>query len=257
MGNKMNKLACIAAIVIVGTTASGGVLAAGGGAALDHAGNNVANTDSLQRGMSNFMNYCSGCHSAKYVRYNTLGNALGLSDEQLINNLMFNADKTHETINVSMREADAQSWFAQVPPDLSLIARSKGADHIYTFLRSYYADNTSRTGWNNALVEGVSMPHVLWELEGIKAPGHADASHSEEDTDGHGSDTPAYDVVSAGALSAEDYDQFVRDTVNFLAFISEPVQLQRQKIGVWVMAFLIFFGLLAWMLKKEIWKEVK
>ncbi|MEO0575908.1 MAG: cytochrome c1 [Pseudomonadota bacterium] len=252
----MNKLVIVVSIVIMGVVSAGSAIAAGGSVALDHADNNVANTDSLQRGMSNFMNYCSGCHSAKYVRYNTLGEALGLSDEQLINNLMFNADKTHETINVAMRESDAQAWFAQVPPDLSLIARSKGADHIYTFLRSYYADSSSRTGWNNTLVAGVSMPHVLWELEGVKVPGHADDAHDGED-DGHGSDKPAYDVVSAGALASEDYDQFVRDTVNFLAFISEPVQLQRQKIGVWVMAFLIIFGLLAYMLKKEIWKEVK
>ncbi|MEL6869331.1 MAG: cytochrome c1 [Pseudomonadota bacterium] len=248
-----------AAIIILAATFSGDAVAAGGGAKLDHAGNNVGNTDSLQRGMSNFMNYCSGCHSAKYVRYNTLGEALGLSDDQLIENLMFNADKTHETINVSMRQADAESWFAQVPPDLSLIARSKGVDHIYTFLRSYYAEDASRTGWNNTLVAGVSMPHVLWQLEGIKEPAHGDdhAADAEGGDDGHGDSSSDYTMISAGALTSEEYDQFVRDTVNFLAFISEPVQLQRKQIGVWVMAFLIFFFILALMLKKEIWKEVK
>ncbi|MEL7297558.1 MAG: cytochrome c1 [Pseudomonadota bacterium] len=256
MGNKMTlttRLTASLAALALGLT--GAAFAAGGGAKLDAANNDVGNSASLQRGARNFMNYCSGCHSAKYVRYNTLGDALGLSEDQLIENLMFNAEKTHETINVSMRPGYAGNWFGQVPPDLSLIARSLGPDHIYTFLRSYYVDEKSATGWGNSL-KTVSMPHVLWELEGMKAKVEHHAGDEAEEAD-HGDDEVEFETISAGSLSAEEYDQFVRDTVNFLAFIAEPVQLKRQRYGVWVMAFLLIFGLLSYGLKKEIWKDVK
>ncbi|MEM9171751.1 MAG: cytochrome c1 [Pseudomonadota bacterium] len=262
MARLVARTAIVVCLALLSTTG----IAAGGGADLLEANNNVGNQKSLQKGARNFMNYCSGCHSAQYVRYNTLGEALGITEEQLIENLMFNADKTHETINVSMRASDAQAWFAQVPPDLSLIARSKGTDYIYTFLKSYYADTQSRTGWNNTLVQGVSMPHVLWELEGVKVPDHSDShddEHGDEQADsghaddGHAKSGSGYKAVTAGVLSAEEYDQFVRDTVNFLAFISEPMQLERKKIGVWVMVFLLVFFILSLMLKKEIWKDVK
>ena len=237
---------------------AGHALAAGGGADLDAANNDVGNTQSLQRGAAYFMNYCSGCHSAEYVRYNTLGAALNLTDEQLEQNLMFNAQRTFETINVSMNRDDATAWLGQVPPDMSLIARSKGVDHIYSFLRGYYVDDKSRTGWNNTVVKNVSMPHVLWELEGVKAKAEAHADGEAHDDEGHGEASgPAYEVVAAGTLSAEEYDQFVRDIVNFLDFISEPMQLQRTKIGIWVMAFLVIFFFIALALKKEIWKDVK
>ncbi|MEN7343687.1 MAG: cytochrome c1 [Pseudomonadota bacterium] len=231
-------------------------VAAGGGKALLEANNDVGNTASLQRGARNFMNYCSGCHSAKYVRYNTLGEGLDLSEDQLIENLMFNAEKTFETINVAMRPTDANDWFAQVPPDLSLIARSLGPDHIYTFLKSYYADDKSATGWGNSL-KTVSMPHVLWELEGVKVKVAHAADEASTGEDGHSEDQVEYETVVAGQLSADEYDQFVRDTVNFLAFVSEPVQLKRQQYGVWVLAFLLLFGLISYALKKEIWKDVK
>lgn len=252
---RMNK-SVLAAVATMAAMLMSSAFAAGGGAKLDAAHNDVGNTASLQRGARNFMNYCSGCHSAKYVRYNTLGEGLGLSEDQLIENLMFNADKTHETIRVAMRGDNAQDWFGQQPPDLSLIARSLGTDHIYTFLRSYYADEKSSTGWGNSL-KTVSMPHVLWELEGVKVKAvHDDEGHDEED--GHGDAAASdYETVVAGTLNAEDYDQFVRDTVNFLAYIAEPVQLKRKSIGVWVMAFLVIFFFIALGLKKEIWKDVK
>lgn len=254
MGNwQMFRRVAAIATLATGALFAGQAFAAGGEVHLDAANNDVGNTASLQRGARNFMNYCSGCHSAKYVRYNTLGAALGLSEDQLIENLMFNADKTHQTINVSMQPSDAEEWFAQVPPDLSLIARSLGPDHIYTFLRRYYIDDKSPTGWGNS-VKTVSMPHVLWELEGLKK---LPAEHEGDSEDGHGESGPAFETISAGSLSAEEYDQFVRDIVNFLDFIAEPVQLKRQTYGVWVIAFLIVFGLLSYGLKKEIWKDVK
>ena len=246
------------AFVAAAAVSAGAAMAAGGGAVLDHANNDVGNTASLQRGAAYFMNYCSGCHSAQYVRYNTLGDALGLSDEQLEQNLMFNAERTFETINVSMKRDDATNWLGAVPPDMSLIARSKGVDHIYSFLRGYYVDDKSRTGWNNTVVKNVSMPHVLWELEGLKAKAEAHGDDAAEADDAHGgSGAPEFDVIQAGTMSAEDYDQFVRDIVNFLDFISEPMQLERTRIGVWVMAFLVVFFILSLLLKKEIWKDVK
>lgn len=247
-----------AAAAAAAAMAAGAALAAGGGAKLDHANNDVGNTASLQRGAAYFMNYCSGCHSAEYVRYNTLGAALDLSDEQLEQNLMFNAERTFETINVSMNKDDATAWLGAVPPDMSLIARSKGVDHIYSFLRGYYVDEKSRTGWNNTVVKNVSMPHVLWQLEGLKAQADSHADDAAAEDGGHDAEVgPEFEFIQAGTMSVEDYDQFVRDIVNFLDFISEPMQLERTRIGVWIMAFLVIFFILSLLLKKEIWKDVK
>lgn len=212
------------------------------------------NIASLQRGAANYMNYCSGCHSAEYVRFSTIGKKLELSDEQLIDNLMFNADKTFETINAAMPVADAQRWFGQPPPDMSLIARAKGADHIYNFLRGFYVDPNSPTGVNNVVLAGTSMPHVLWELQGYRAANFE--THENEDGSVT-SEFKGFDVLSAGTMDAEAYDDFVRDTTNFLAFIAEPIRQDRRKIGVWVLIFLAFFLVLATQLKKEIWKDVK
>ena len=155
-------------IVVLVLTSSTQAFAAGG-AALDHAEIDPGNIASLQRGARNFMNYCSGCHSAKYVRYKTIGKYLELSEEQLIDNLMFNAEKTFETINTSMPAGSAERWFGVAPPDLSLMARSKGADYIYSFLRGFYVDPDSPTGVDNTVLPGTSMPHVLWELQGFQA----------------------------------------------------------------------------------------
>lgn len=251
----MKQFVWMAALVVAALGIAADSSAAGGSKVLDAANNNVGNTASLQRGARNYMNYCSGCHSLKYVRYNTLGEGLDLSEDQLIENLMFNAEKTHETIDIAMRASDAEDWFAQVPPDLSLIARSLGPDHIYTFLRAYYVDDKSPTGWGNSL-KTVSMPHVLWRLEGMKALAHSDDEAAAEQGDAAGGGGVEYETISAGTLSPEQYDQFVRDIVNFLDYVSEPMQITRQRYGVWIIAFLVVFGLLAWGLKKEIWKDV-
>ena len=227
--------------------------AAGGGADLLASEIDPDNVNSLQRGARNFMNYCSGCHSAKYVRYKTIGEDLGLSEEQLIGNLMFNADKTFETINVSMRSEDAERWFGVVPPDMSLIARAKGSDYIYSFLQGFYVDPESPTGVNNVYQQHTSMPHVLWPLQGLR-----EANFREETVDGVTNRVLAgFEDITPGRLSAEDYDEFVRDTTNFLAYISEPIRSERRKLGVWVLMFLIFFLVIASMLKNQIWKDVK
>ena len=230
------------------------VMAAGGRSQFNEpARNDVGNVASLQRGARNFMNYCAGCHSAKYVRYNTLADALELSEEQLLENLMFNAEKTHETIRTSMPPDPAKRWFGQPPPDLSLIARSRGADYLYNFLRTFYIDDSKPTGTNNMVLQGASMPHVLWQLQGLQRAVYRDVTGP-----GGGAEKEfvEFEKVTQGALSAEEYDQFVRDIVNYLDFISEPMQLERRVLGVWVLMFLVVFFLFAYLLKKQIWKDV-
>lgn len=250
MGN-MHRIASalVLSACLVTTTSH----ASGGAAHLEESGIDPSDIQSLQRGARNFMNYCSGCHSARYVRYNTIGKYLELSDKQLIDNLMFNAGKTFETIRASMPVDDSARWFGKTPPDLSLMARSKGADYIYNFLAGFYISEDSPTGVDNLILEGTSMPHVLWELQGYQAAKFI--THENED----GSVTTtfeAFEQISPGQMDAENYAAFVRDTVNFLAHIGEPIRSDRRELGVWVLMFLFFFYIIASMLKKQIWKDV-
>ena len=216
---------------------------------LEPALNDPDNVNSLQRGARNFMNYCSGCHSAQYVRFNTLGRDLNLSEEQLVNNLMFNAEKTFETIEATMPMDEALRWFGQAPPDLSLIARARGTDYVFNFLKGFYLDPDSPTGVDNRVLAGTSMPHVLWELQGFQnAVFSTDESGIEH--------FESFEQVTPGSMSAEEYDEFVRDTTNFLEYFSEPFRSTRRVVGVWVLIFLVFFWIIASMLKKQIWKDV-
>ena len=243
--------------VLAALAISGSALGAGD-VALEKAGIDPGNVNSLQRGAANFMNYCAGCHSAKYVRYKTIGKYLELSEEQLIDNLMFNAEKTFETINTAMPEADAERWFGKAPPDLSLVGRAKGADYIYSFLKGFYVDPASPTGVNNHVLQHTSMPHVLWQLQGFQAAVYSE--HTETDAEGREVTTQhfeGFEPVTEGSLDAEDYELFVRDTTNFLAYIAEPIRSDRRKLGVWVLIYLLVFLIIARMLKKQIWKDVK
>jgi ubiquinol-cytochrome c reductase cytochrome c1 subunit len=218
---------------------------------LEPANNNVANTASLQRGARNFVNYCLGCHSAKYVRYNRLGADLQLTEDQLLDNLMFTGERPFDTMSIAMSPEDAARWFGRTPPDLSLIARSRGTDYLYTFLHSFYRDESSPTGADNLVLPGTAMPHILWELQGIQ--------EAIEDTDPEhpGETHVALELTTPGSLSKEEYDEFVRDIVNFLDYVGEPMQLTRQSLGVRVIAFLLVLLLISYMLKKEIWKDVE
>jgi ubiquinol-cytochrome c reductase cytochrome c1 subunit len=221
---------------------------------LEPAGNDVGNMASLQRGARNFMNYCAGCHSAKYVRYNRIAKNLGLTEDQIIENLMFNAEKTFETIEASMPLDAAARWFGRPPPDMSLMARARGTDYIFNFLKGFYLDSASPTGVDNLHLPGTSMPHVLWELQGYQ--------RAVFDEPGQGAEARGeavfshFESVSSGAISPEDYDTFVRDTVNFLEYVSEPVRGTRRVLGVWVLMFLTVFLIIANMLKNQIWKDV-
>ncbi len=241
-------------LVLAAAVAPVAAFAAGGGAHLEHANVDVTNTASLQRGAANFVNYCLGCHSAQYVRYNRMAADLGLTEQQLIDNLMFTADSPHQTMRVGLRPDDAKRWFGVAPPDLSLIARSRGPDYVYTFLRSFYADPSKATGTNNLVLPGTAMPHVLWELQGVQEAVWAGEPNAQGDVS---HEFKEFKLATPGKLSPEEYDNFVRDTVNFLVYIGEPAQLQRRALGAPVIAFLVFFTLLAYAMKKEYWKDVK
>ncbi len=228
-----------------------GGAAGGGDTGFDEAPrNDVSNIASLQRGAKYFVNYCMGCHSAKYVRYNRLAEDLQLSEAQLIENLMFTGERPFDTMDNVMPAADAARWFGQQPPDLTLISRSRGTTYLYNFLRTFYQDESTATGANNMMLPSTSMPHVLWELQGIQRPVYEPAEEGK---------TPVFkefEIVQAGLLSEEDYDQVVRDLVNFLDYIGEPMQLQREALGYRVIAFLLVFLLFAFLLKREIWTDV-
>ncbi len=237
--------------LVIGSTVA---LAAEGGALIQSANNDVGNIASLQRGARNYVNYCLGCHSAKYVRYNRLAADLGISEDQLINNLMFVTEKPHDTMGIAMPPADAARWFGQTPPDLSLIARSRGTDYLFSFLNSFYIDESRPTGVNNLVIESVAMPHVLWELQGMQRAVFEEQAHDDGTT---AIVFKEFEPVTEGTLSPDEYQQFVRDLVNFLEYIGEPIQLKRLQLGIWVLIYLVVLGIFAYALKNEIWKDIK
>jgi ubiquinol-cytochrome c reductase cytochrome c1 subunit len=235
--------------LVLGLAFASGAAAQVHEAALDPANNNVANTASLQRGAKYFVNYCLGCHSAQYVRYNRLGEDLQISNAQLVDNLMFTGERPFDTMAIAMRPEDAARWFQITPPDLSLIARSRGPDYIFTYLRSFYVSPDRPTGVNNVVLPNTSMPHVLWKLQGTQRAVFSTDEHGVEVFD-------RFEVVRPGELDARAFDEVVRDIVNFLDYIGEPIKRERQQLGVRVIGFLLVFLLIAFMLKKEIWKDV-
>ncbi|MFC4160080.1 cytochrome c1 [Chitinimonas lacunae] len=256
---------------------SGQALAAGAEVALDKAPIDVRDVESIQRGAQLFSNYCLSCHGAVAVRYNRMMD-LGLSEQQIRDNLMFAADKPGETMRVAMTAADGKVWFGATPPDLSLIARSNRPDWLYTYLRSFYRDSSRPTGWNNAVFDKVGMPHVLWQLQGdleLKVvPGRVqqpapDVVRSWE----HVEHKDGKDVVSthqlvltkAGELTrlndgkavTLDYDRKVADLVNYLVWMGEPAQTTRERIGYGVLLFLLFLlAPMAYFLKREYWRDI-
>jgi ubiquinol-cytochrome c reductase cytochrome c1 subunit len=252
---KYAEVSIFAAVVVAGVFALGAESAmaseAGG---YPKANNDVSNVASLQRGARNFVNYCSGCHSAKYVRFNRLAVDLELTDQQVQQNLIFTGGKLTDTMTVTMAEADAAQWFGKAPPDLSLIARSRGTDYLYSFLKSFYLDPSRPTGVNNTVLASVAMPHVLWELQGLQKAVYEGVTAPDGSVEKH---FKGFELATPGMLSPEAYDEFVRDTVNFLDYIGEPVQLQRRNLGFRVLGFLLLLFLLAYALKQEYWKDVK
>jgi len=231
---------------------SGLALAEEGGVELLHSGTDISNTDSLQRGARNFMNYCSGCHSLQYLRYNRMAEDLKIPESELTANLMFTADKAVDTINSAMPK-DAESWFGKQPPDLSLMARARGVDYIYSFLKGFYVDKTRPWGVNNLYLPSAAMPDVLAGIQGLQKP----VFKNEPDAGGSARMVlVGVDSMTAGSMKPEEYDQFARDTANFLDYAGEPVKAKRQSMGVFVTLFLLVFFAFAYMLKKEYWKDV-
>ena len=223
-----------------------------GGIALLPSGTDIKNTESLQRGARNFMNYCSGCHSLKYLRYNRMATDLKIPESELAGNLMFTSEKAFDTINSAMPK-DSEGWFGKQPPDLSLVARAKGLDYLYSYMKGFYVDKTRPWGVNNLYLPSAAMPDVLAQLHGLQKPVF------KNEPDEHGSARMVLvgvDAMTPGALKPEEYDQFVRDIVNFLDYAGEPVKDRRQTMGVFVTLFLLVFFVFAYLLKKEYWKDV-
>ncbi len=245
----MKRLLVCISLVLLANTAS----AAGGGAKLIPANVNLDDTASLQHGAKLFVNYCVSCHSASYMRYNRIAQDLGLTEEAVAANMMFTTDKVGETMKVAMRSEDAEQWFGVAPPDLSVIARSRGADWLNTFLLTFYEDPSRPTGVNNLAFPQTAMPHVLWELQGIQR------AVTEMVADSHGVEherITGFEVSRPGKLEEKEYRQTVRDLVNFLVYLGEPAKLVRYGVGFWAILFLIFFMGIAYALKKEYWKDV-
>ena len=239
----------------------GGAHAASDGVAWDKFPQEKMNDQAaLQNGARLFVNYCLNCHSAAFVRYNRLTD-IGLSKEQIEKNLMFASDKVGELMKVSLDAKQAKAWFGGLPPDLSVIARSRavpgqgsGADYLYTYLRGYYRDDSKATGWNNLAFPSVGMPHVLWELQGERRPVMVKAvSHGHEVETFSG----RWETVKPGTLSAGEYDNAAADLVAFLQWMGEPHQEARVRLGVWVLIFLGLFTVIAWRLNAAFWKDIK
>lgn len=244
----------IAAIVMLAAV-PGMSWAASSAVPLDKAPIDVGNKASLQRGAGLYVNYCHGCHGLQFQRYQRLGRDIGLTDEQVVNNLIFTDARIGDTMQSAMAvaSADAANWFGVMPPDLSLIARSRGVDYLYTYLRTFYLDDSRPLGVNNAAFPLVGMPHPLWELQGWQRA----VVEAETDRDGNTRETiVGFELVEEGSMSPAEYDRAVADLVAFLSYVGEPIQLERQRIGFWVLAFLALCIVVFYLLKKEYWRDV-
>ena len=235
-----------------------GAQASEGGMVWDKAPSNTNDVASLQNGAKLFVNYCLNCHSAAYMRFNRMKD-IGLSEQQIKDNLLFTTDKVGETMKAAIDPKQAKDWFGGNPPDLTVIARSRsgatgtGADYLYTYMRTFYRDPTKATGWNNLAFPNVAMPHVLWELQGERKPVYVEREE-------HGHKTAVFkgwEQVTPGAMTPLQYDQAMGDLVGYLQWMAEPAQNTRVRIGVWVLLFLLCLTFIAWRLNAAFWKDVK
>ncbi|MBL1142914.1 MAG: cytochrome c1 [Proteobacteria bacterium] len=243
---KNNKIVFILLMMI-----SAGASAAGG-AKLMHMEVDLSDQASLQRGAKTFVNYCLSCHSAAYMRYNRMGEDLGISDDVLKANFMFGTDKVGDTMEIAMSPEDADSFFGVTPPDLSVIARSRGADWLYSYFKTFYVDESRPFGVNNLTFKDVGMPHVLWQLQGMQRltkREHHDGAH-------HAPGYEDLESISYGSQNEDEYDRTVRDLVNFMVYLGEPIKLKRVSIGIWVMLYLFVLTIVTYLLKKEYWRDV-
>lgn len=257
-----NLFVVLAILVLVGVPGLG--RASGGGAKLDAVKIDLDDKPSLQRGARTFVNYCLSCHSAAHHRYSRLAQDLGLSEDQVKENLMFTTDKIGDLMKAALRADDAKDWFRTPPPDLTLVARSRGPDWIYTYLRSFYRDDRSYLGWNNMVFPNVAMPHALYEWQGAQRPVYKTVKETVHAVQNGKRiektvERPVFDkfvIDRPGTMNPADYDKAVRDLTNFLVYLGEPAKLVRYGIGVYVLLFLAVFFVFAYLLKKEYWKDV-
>ena len=235
-----------------------GAQAAEGGIAWDKAPNKTTDLAALQNGAKLFVNYCLNCHSAAFMRYNRLQD-IGITEQQIKDNLLFSTDKVGETMKANIDPKQAKEWFGGVPPDLTLVARSRaghggsGADYLYTYLRTYYRDDTKATGWNNLAFPAVAMPHVMWELQGERRPVYAKV-------EAHGHETQVFkgwEQVAPGTMTPLQFDQAMGDLVGYMQWMAEPAQNTRIRVGVWVLLFLVLALVFVWRLNAAYWKDVK
>ena len=229
-------------------------LAAGGGNVhLDKANIDPTNKESLQRGARTFVNYCLGCHSARFQRYNRLAWDLGIPEEDVIANLMFTGEKIGNHMEIAMTREAGKAYFGAAPPDLTLVARVRGEDWLYTYMRSFYLDPSRPFGVNNTVFPNVGMPHVLWDLQGWQKP----VTETTTDADGkEHTKVVGLELAKPGSQSEAEYDRTVRDLVNFLAYMGEPIKQERKALGIKVLLFLFVFFIIAYLLKKEYWKDI-
>ncbi|ASG00629.1 cytochrome c1 [Vibrio anguillarum] len=228
-------------------------LAAGANVHLDKANNDLRDQASLQHGAKLFMNYCFACHSTQYQRYERVANDLNIPADLMKENLIFDPNaKIGQLMENAIPDTSAAKWFGAPPPDLTLVARVRGTDWLYTYLRSFYADPSRPFGVNNIVFPSVGMPHVLEELQGVPQPVYGTHSVNGEEV----KKVVGVESDGTGELSQSEYDQAVRDIVNFLEYSAEPVKLERQTLGWWVMAFLVLFTIVVVLLKKEYWRDV-
>jgi ubiquinol-cytochrome c reductase cytochrome c1 subunit len=249
--------------VIFAITAMG-LAFASEGVHLEKVKNNLCDNASLQRGASLYMNYCAGCHSLQYVRYKNMAIDIGIVDkkgnvlEKLVNdNLNFTSDKITDPILVATPKAEATKWFGVAPPDLSLVTRYRGKDWLYSYLKSFYADPKRPWGVNNLVYPDVGMPHILLGLQGMQEPVYITQTMKDDEGKPFEKQVISHlELKKPGTLTKEEYDKAVTDLVNFLDYVGEPHKLERQRLGVWVLLFLVVFTLFAYLLKREYWKDV-
>lgn len=236
-------------IALLFTAMPGLATAAAGSMPLDSAPVDHNDKESLQRGGKTFVDYCMGCHSAKFMRYSRMAEDLGIAPDTLQSDYMITTDKPGDTMQVALSDQQAAQFFGTKVPDLSLVTRSRGSDWVYTYLRNFYVDESRPFGVNNRLFKDVAMPHVLAPLQGITEAKFTTDSHGQKHIEG-------IELVTPGTLSAEEYDQVVGDLVNFLDYVGDPVKLERQRLGFKVLVFLLIFFGLAYALKREYWRDV-
>jgi ubiquinol-cytochrome c reductase cytochrome c1 subunit len=241
----MKKIILLLATLLVPVV----VLASAGGVHLESANVDPLDKASLQRGATTFVNYCLNCHSASFMRYSRMIPDLGLTEEEITKNLMFASSKIGSTMEVAMPRDQSKGWFGTTPPDLSVITRARSPDWVYTYLKSFYVDPSRPFGVNNVVFKDVGMPHVLWELQGYPEP------VIEEGHGGH-KIVKGVKVVNPGHLTPEKFDETVHDLVNFMTYMGEPSILERLRLRPWVMLFLVLFAGIAYLLKKEYWRDI-